>query len=189
MLIFTGQFKINPIHFNAISQFPLFICIYHIEQNLKRKLKGRLGSNYDQFKKEFYKAQNSLCIIQFESLWNQLKNDWSEATNYLNRTLEPIKISWAISYLKRTFTANIQSTSRVESFNSIIKSITSHNTSLCQLFSSLMDRVELEVQRSIISYQKQLEPIVEIPNVHTTIFKSIDNQFNAYLLPQMYNKV
>ena len=83
-----------------------FVCIYHIEQNLKRKLKGKLGSNYDQFKKEFYKARNSLCIIQFESLWNQLKDDWAETSNYLNRTLEPIKTSWA-SYI--IFKENIYS--------------------------------------------------------------------------------
>ncbi|RGB25239.1 hypothetical protein C1646_632312, partial [Rhizophagus diaphanus] len=46
--------------------------------------------------------------------------------------------------LKRIFTANIQSTSQVESFNSIIKSFTSYNTSLYQLFNSLMNRVELK---------------------------------------------
>jgi len=52
-----------------------------------------------------------------------------------------------------------------------------------------MDRTELEVQKSAINYQKQLEPMIEIPNVYTTIFKSIDDQLKIYLLPHMHSKV
>src|SRR3954453_12137189 len=52
----------------VITQFPDAIhmhCIWHIEQNLPKQLKGKLGSNYNNFMKDFYKARNSLTEEQF----------------------------------------------------------------------------------------------------------------------------
>ena len=40
-------------------------CIWHINQNLPKQLKGKLGSSFDDFLKDFYKARNSLREEQF----------------------------------------------------------------------------------------------------------------------------
>ena len=40
-------------------------CIWHIGQNLPKQLKGKLGSNFDDFMKDFYMTRNSLTEKQF----------------------------------------------------------------------------------------------------------------------------
>ena len=40
-------------------------CIWHIGQNLPKQLKGKLGSSFNDFIKDFYKARNSLTERQF----------------------------------------------------------------------------------------------------------------------------
>jgi MULE transposase domain len=40
-------------------------CIWHISQNLPKQLKGKLGSSFNDFIKDFYKARNSLTERQF----------------------------------------------------------------------------------------------------------------------------
>ncbi|RGB31244.1 hypothetical protein C1646_671052 [Rhizophagus diaphanus] len=59
-------------------------CIY---QNLLRKLKGVLGKDYLKFVSEFYKARNSLSKEMFEVTWNNLKNTYCQAENYLQNIL------------------------------------------------------------------------------------------------------
>src|SRR5277367_2525919 len=45
-------------------------CIWHISQNLPKQLKGKLGSSFNDFMKDFYKAKNSLIEGQFyERYW------------------------------------------------------------------------------------------------------------------------
>ena len=85
-------------------------CIFHIHQNLPRKLKGVLGKDYLNFVSEFYKARNSLFEENFEVNWNHLKNTYHQAENYLQNTLYKSKESWASCYTLRLFTAGMQST-------------------------------------------------------------------------------
>jgi hypothetical protein len=40
-------------------------CIWHIGQNLPKQLKGKLGSNFDNFTKDFYTTRNGLTEKQF----------------------------------------------------------------------------------------------------------------------------
>ena len=41
-------------------------CIFHISQNLHKKLSKVLGEKYSEFLSEFYKARNSLSQKRFE---------------------------------------------------------------------------------------------------------------------------
>ena len=41
------------------------ICLFHINQNFIKQLKGKLGSSFSDFIKDFYKARNSLKEEQF----------------------------------------------------------------------------------------------------------------------------
>jgi hypothetical protein len=52
----------------VVTQFPDTFhihCIWHIGQNLPKQLKGKLGSNFDDLMKDFYRARNSLTEKQF----------------------------------------------------------------------------------------------------------------------------
>ena len=43
------------------------LCIFHIDLNLHKKLKGKLESRFEEFCHKFYAYQNSLCKELFES--------------------------------------------------------------------------------------------------------------------------
>ena len=87
------------------------------------------------------------------------------------------------------FTAGIQSTSRVEAMNSIIASDTNRSTELCQLFDVLMGRCNLEAESVLINQQLQKLPNISLPTVYNTIYKTIDEEIQKYLLPNMHNKI
>ncbi|EXX71730.1 hypothetical protein RirG_075760 [Rhizophagus irregularis DAOM 197198w] len=59
---------------NAIKEIYLntnhLLCIFHIDLNLRKKLKGKLGARFEEFRHKFYTCQNSLCIELFESRWS-----------------------------------------------------------------------------------------------------------------------
>ncbi|CAB4473076.1 unnamed protein product [Rhizophagus irregularis] len=68
------------------------------------------------------------------------------AKDYLLRVLWPSNKSWARCYLKQIFTAGIESTSRVEGMNAIIKKTIRSNSTLCQLVDQLSERLISEIQ-------------------------------------------
>ena len=37
------------------------LCIFHIDLNLRKKLKGKMGSQFEEFRRKFYVYRNSLC--------------------------------------------------------------------------------------------------------------------------------
>src|SRR6266540_7187959 len=47
-------------------------CIWHICQNLPKRLKGELGSSFSDFMKDFFKIRNSLTEKQFNKRWEML---------------------------------------------------------------------------------------------------------------------
>ncbi len=72
------------------------LCIFHIDLNLRKKLKGKLGNKFEEFRHKFYTCRNSLCEDLFELRWNQLINQYPVAAKYLSDTLYINKESWAI---------------------------------------------------------------------------------------------
>ena len=73
------------------------LCIFHIDLNLRKKLKGKLGVHFEEFRHKFYTCRNSLCIELFESRWVQLIDQYPESAKYLSDTLYVNKESWAVS--------------------------------------------------------------------------------------------
>ena len=47
-------------------------CIWHITQNLPKQLKGKLGSSFGKFMKDFYTVRNSLKEEQFNERYSNL---------------------------------------------------------------------------------------------------------------------
>src|ERR1700722_3472437 len=96
-------------------------CIYYIGQNLPKNLKAKLGNLYNDFIEKFYRCRNSLYKRLFLIRWNELLENFPLAKDYLLRVLWPVKKSWACYYLRHIFIAGIESTSRIEEINGIIK--------------------------------------------------------------------
>src|SRR5436190_24226535 len=48
------------------------LCIFHIDLNLRKKLKGKLGKHFEEFRRKFYTCRNSLC----EELLNIVGLNW-----------------------------------------------------------------------------------------------------------------
>ncbi|EXX72169.1 hypothetical protein RirG_071800 [Rhizophagus irregularis DAOM 197198w] len=72
-----------------------FHCIFHIELNLRKKLKGKLQDQFKPFHAKFLAMRNSLCPKKFETGWEELINEFSACEQYLTRVLYPCKKSWA----------------------------------------------------------------------------------------------
>src|SRR5436305_2536045 len=65
-----------------ISETKHFLCIFHIQQNIHKKLKCVLGSNYEDFLKSFYRIRNSLNELDFERHWKRMIEQFSQASTY-----------------------------------------------------------------------------------------------------------
>ncbi len=59
------------------------LCIFHIDLNLRKKLKGKLESQFEGFRHKFYAYQNFLCKELFKHHWNQLIDQYPAAAKYL----------------------------------------------------------------------------------------------------------
>ena len=112
-------------------------CIYHIGQNLLKNLKSKLGSEYNDFIKAWYKMRNTLSQIEFDRLWDSLLERYPASESYLNRALGSQKHRWALAYISYIFTGRIQTTQRVEGQNAIIKSAINSHTSILDLFQKI----------------------------------------------------
>ena len=101
-VIFTDS---DPSMIHAIKEiYPNtqhLLCIFHIDLNLRKKLKGKLGKQFEEFRHKFYICRNSLCEELFECRWNQLVNQYSVVAKYLTETLYAKKESWGIPWIRK----------------------------------------------------------------------------------------
>jgi transposase-like protein len=128
-------------------------CIYHLSQNLPKRLKSILGKDYMQFLNDFYIARNSISEDTFEFRWKKLQEKYPQAENYLTNTLYKTKESWAYCYTLKIFTSGIQSTQRVEGLNAIIHKEIESSMSLTMACEKILKRLEVEnmTQRYVVT--------------------------------------
>jgi len=100
------------------------ICIWHLSQNLPKRLKSLLGTRWNAFIKDWYRARNSFTYAIFKSRYTKLIKDYpgpsNKVANYLKRQFG-FHHSWAKYRQLQIFMAGLQSTGRVESYNSIVR--------------------------------------------------------------------
>ncbi|CAG8610312.1 12499_t:CDS:2 [Ambispora leptoticha] len=165
-------------------------CIWHIGQNLQKKLKSKLGSDWDSFIKDFYKTRNVLDPKIFENRFKSLQERYPKANQYLNRALYPDRQSWARAYTFRHFTAGAQATSRVESINSHIKSIISRGyTTLYDLFNSLDFLIASQDYHYDFISWKSSNPNIKPPNVCDTMYTNVDTILKTFVAPNLIEKI
>lgn len=163
-------------------------CIFHIAQNLPRNLETRLGEQYREFVKDFYITRNALVPEIFECKWIQLieKYNQPEVVRYLQRTLYSSKRAWARAYTATVFTAGIQTTSRIESYNAQIKRfILNSNVSLLELAEALERSMNEESKRAKYKYWKTLFPSTSSATLSQTLFPKLDETLCHFLTPTM----
>jgi hypothetical protein len=112
-------------------------CIFHIAQNLPKRLKAVLGKDYLKFVNDFYKARNSITVEVFEKRWQNLILKYSQAESYLHRILYESKESWAYCFTLQLFTGGIQSTQRVESLNGILHKAIESSMNLTMVYEKI----------------------------------------------------
>jgi MULE transposase domain/FAR1 DNA-binding domain len=164
------------------------LCIFHIDLNLRKKLKGKLGNKFEEFRHKFYTCRNSLCEDLFELRWNQLIEQYSAATKYLTDTLYINKESWAIPWIRKRFTTGAQSTQRIESINRHIHDKVDRATSLCDLLHSIKDHVKNEEYLEKFEIERNALPKIGMPMLNTRFFSQMDAVIKDFLTPIMLGK-
>jgi len=109
---------------NTYSGLEHRVCSWHVARNLRRKF-GFLSQEYEELKKKICSLPYLYSRKQFdkdtEEILKFLKEQaLDKSEKYLRDALET-KSQWARSCYNRAFDANICTTSRVESWNSVIK--------------------------------------------------------------------
>jgi hypothetical protein len=160
-------------------------CIFHISENLPKNLKAKLGNEYDSFVQDFFLCRNSLCEELFYERWTKLIEKYPNANHYLMRALFPSRKSWARAFTSNTFTAGIQTTSRVESYNNIIKRELAACSSLCDLRSALDARLKNEAQWNRFFEYRTLSTCMGITSISHEVFPEVDKVMSKYLTPHI----
>ncbi|CAG8696829.1 4267_t:CDS:10, partial [Funneliformis caledonium] len=97
-----------------------------IEKNLEKHFLSKYhGEKWNKFFAAFCYARNSRVESIFEERWATLLQEYPDATSYLE--------AWVLCFTHRAFNAGIQSTQRIESYNSIIKNNVNGSSSLTEL--------------------------------------------------------
>jgi hypothetical protein len=161
---------------------------FHIDLNLRKKLKGKLGNKFEEFRHKFYTCRNSLCEDLFELRWNQLIDQYPAAVKYLSDTLYVNKESWAIPWIYKRFTTGAQSIQRIESINRYIHDKVDRATSLRDLLLSIKDYVKNEEYLENFELERNAIPTIGMPMLNARFFGSVNDIMKAFLTPVMLGK-
>ncbi|WVY99058.1 hypothetical protein V8G54_031209 [Vigna mungo] len=105
-------------------------CIWHIAIKFPTWFSFLLGTQYDDFKTEFYRLYNLECESDFEQQWDLMVERFHVSNNTYIEALYSHRQFWALAYLKEFFFAGMTTTGRSESINSYIKRFFDVKTSL-----------------------------------------------------------
>lgn len=179
----------DPALLNAVaSKFPEthhFLCIFHIQENLRKNLAGKLGKEYQSFYKEFLHTRNSTFVNDFHRRWTRLLEKYPQTQEYLNRTLNNCYQSWARCHQIKSFTAGVQSTQRVEVMNRLIKEGTGSTSSLCNLNVQVQKLLDNEAQWARHNMYLQSLPTNQAPSIIEPIFLKVVELMKKYLTPHI----
>jgi len=118
-------------------------CIFHLRENLKKNLIGRLKWRLPAFEEQFWKVYGMPSPASFINTRNELLRDWTEVSDYLEQHIFSDYEGWAWCFVGTRFTAGIRTTGRVECEHKNQKLIgLGPNCTLRQVFEALTSRTE-----------------------------------------------
>ena len=155
-------------------------CIFHIMGNLRKRVGPTVQSDYKTFERAFLQARNCLSITKFEQLWNNLVVEFPQACDYL-RFLYQSKTSWAKAYTSKMFTAGIQSTSRTEGYNAVLKKQITSSATLCDLAKVLDGRTQSEQLQAAFKHWQVSTTSYKAPFVAVQLFSQMYEMLKKYV--------
>ncbi|EXX64583.1 hypothetical protein RirG_141350 [Rhizophagus irregularis DAOM 197198w] len=149
-----------------------FHCIFHIDLNLKKNLKGKLRNQFELFRAKFLEMRNSLCHKTFKIKWNTLIDEFSACEQYLTRALYPCKSSWAcyICYQSEFHSGN------------------SKSLCLTDVVKEIQKIFDQQSKKAILNECKNEIPTRGIPSIMDEYFPELDKILREYLTPQILQK-
>jgi hypothetical protein len=160
------------------------LYIYHIIENVKRKVKSKLRVNLVvKFVDDFYHMKNSYSQEEFELRYQEMLTKYESCRPYLKKKLYPTRASWAKYSITKIFTAGVESTQRVESINGVLKKHVDRGILLKELVKAIECELEKEAQYTRVKEYYGSNPSVGLSSTYDTIFKEIDNILKANLAP------
>ncbi|CAG8461234.1 14640_t:CDS:2 [Gigaspora rosea] len=171
------------------------LCIWHIKENLKKALCGKLGDSFSAFYSAFWQCRNSDIPKMFNRYWEKIIINYPAASQYLENHLYERRRAWACGFLTTLFTLGIESTSFIESQNACIKRILENsNTSLCELGKVVMNQVEEQMKKNHFEDWKRSIPltantVIVFPTIEALIRRYLRPNVMQYLINQMKESI
>ncbi|CAG8725123.1 23706_t:CDS:2 [Cetraspora pellucida] len=169
-----------------VTEYPMthhILCIWHLKENIKKTLRGKLSGSFNNFYSSFWKCHNADTPDVFYHYWEEMTNNYPTACTYLQNHLYNRRKSWARRFTTTLFTLGIESTSFVESQNACLKHIIeSSNTSLYELGKVLINSVEDNIRQK---HYKEITKDVPFTVNTITIFPKIESLISRYLRPNI----
>ncbi|PPQ81028.1 hypothetical protein CVT26_002883 [Gymnopilus dilepis] len=130
---------------SAIRDLPLtdhVYCLFHLDENVTKNLRPRLGSEWPDFQRNFWRVYNAVSPEEFDRLWNELISRFPAAKEYLENELYPCREKWAWAWVSTKFTAGVRTNGRVEIENRVNKEFADPKTSIFQVYVRLNERTQ-----------------------------------------------
>ncbi|CAB4476851.1 unnamed protein product [Rhizophagus irregularis] len=135
------------------------ICLFHMNQNFIKQLKGKLHDEFTSYHQLFIKTRNSSCVEDFERRWQRLITNYPAAKSYLQN--------------------------KAEFENNTIKLEGLHTASLVYLTQQIHMRLEKERQYAEFEDQKTRNIMTSIPHIDEKFFGSIIQILKEFLTPNI----
>ncbi|XP_057421165.1 protein FAR1-RELATED SEQUENCE 5-like isoform X2 [Lotus japonicus] len=164
--IFTDQDAamgkaIEEVMPNTIHQ----LCLSHVAKTAPSHL-GNLNSNH-KFQSLFRKCMSGCdSKEEFESTWNEMVNEYQLHDHQWLSSMFKIRHKWSTAYSKGVFSADIESSQRSESKNSLLGEIAGKTTTLTQFVLAFEKMVkkwrQLEAEKEFKNSQSMPPRIINI---------------------------
>ena len=117
------------------------LCLWHLMKNIVKNLNGTLGFKWAEFIRSFYQCLNEYDEDEFLEKWSQLKAKYPLSSKYLEKMNRNLK-RWAPCYNRHFFMADMTTTQRGESMNSLMKGYMDSTTSLVNFLKAFESALE-----------------------------------------------
>src|ERR1044071_945449 len=117
------------------------LCLWHLLKNVVKNLNGVLGSKWAEFIKHFYQCLDKYDEKEFLEEWNQLKVLYPLTSKYLLK-MDKNLTRWAPCYNRKLFMADMTTTGRGESMNSLMKGYMDATVSLTKFLKAFESALE-----------------------------------------------
>jgi hypothetical protein len=130
------------------------LCLWHLLRNVMKNLLGVLDTRWSAFINDFYSCLKEMEEMSFLLRWESLKEDYPECVTYLD-TMDNSKERWAPCYISDMFLADMTTTQRGESMNSLMKSYFDAKTPLKEFLEAFASALECRKEAELFAVYKE----------------------------------